>query len=185
MGTKIPFRFPMVDQLVPTVTMYDVSALVSAPIEPRGLAGFEIESLSVPAPNPFTLVMALQSLGPGGILIDFLALQSTPIDGLDRAWSLLITDIDVIALLPNLQQLNVGGTPTRTNIRAGELLHTTGLAGGAAFLPSDVTIRAAPRFFVPAGLFVYIQGPRGGAAGGESLTATISWAELPASFENP
>jgi hypothetical protein len=179
MGAKIPFRFPMIDQLVPVVQMYDVSNLVSAPVEPRGLVGFEIESVSPPAPNPFTLVLSLHSLGPGGILIDFLALHAS----IDHAWTILVTDVDVTGLLLSIPKQDVGGTSTRTLVRARELLHTAGLSGGGSFFPATVTINASPRFLVPAGKFVYIQGPK--AAGGESMTATVSWAELPASFENP
>jgi len=180
MGTKIPFRFPMVDQLVPTVQFYDVSKLVSAPIEPRGLVGFDIPSISVPAPNPFTLTLTIHSRGPGGILVDFLALDSS----FAGAWTFLITDLNLAPLLASTPKQDVGGTPTVSTVRAAEEIHLAGLSGGASPMPPAVNIQASPRFFVRSGLFVVIQGPQG-TVGGERMTATVSWAELPASFEQP
>ena len=177
MGAKIPFRFEMVDFLVPTVQMYDVSRLVSAPVEPRGLVGNTLN----PGANQ-ALLMELQSLASGGVFVEFMVLDAKlailPAGG-PGVWS--IRRVSQTTAVTPLMKVDVGGAPTEslafTRTAAWDF---TELVGAALFPPSAV-FPTSPRFFIPPASVLRVQSPRGQV--GDTLTASYMWAELPASFE--
>lgn len=174
MGSKIPFRFPMVDTLVPTVQMYDVSRLVSAPVEPRAVAGNMIQLAGILSAQ----WVQLQSLAAGGLFVEFLSLQTNLAFGLEVRWTLRIIDALVGTPVERVKT-EVGGSPTASRLFAQEEFWIAPI--GMSTLPANVLFEASPRFFVPAGKVMHLQSPRGGI--GDVFAVTINWTELPASFE--
>lgn len=180
MGTKIPFRFPMVDTLVPTVQMFDVSRLVSAPIEARAISGFPIVSTAANR----ALILDLQSLSTGGLFVEFLALDVTialPENDARGRWAMVIQEALGVPAPTTRTKVDVGGVPTRSLFAVDVAAWNGGFAASAALLPPTITFQPSPRVFVPPGQRMVIQSPRG--QNGDEFGCAISWAELPASFE--
>lgn len=173
MGAKLPFRFPMVDTLVPVVQMYDVSRLVSAPVEARAIAGATGGSIIIN--NAF--VLELHSLAVGGLFVEFLALDTDQL--LPNAWTLSIGPTGA-AVPVSFPKTDLGGVPTRSEFYWTEHLASAALASHAQ-LPLRVVFSAQPRYYVPPGQRLIIQSHL--ISGASVFGATIAWSELPASFE--
>lgn len=177
MGAKIPFRFPMVDSLVPTVQMYDVSRLVSAPVEARAIHGSSNDIITALD----ALKVELLALSPGGLFVEQLILDariatSAPLFGFP--WSFQIRTASVPPATPAFAE-EVGGTPTRSEVFSDVSPWT--FRGQSAVLPPQISFQSAPRFFVPVGSRLILQSPA--AAPGDRILLSIAWSELPASFE--
>jgi len=180
MGTRIPFRFPMVDQLIPTVQFYDVSRLVSAPVEPRGLTGNH--AIAAGANTHFTV--QFQSLAPGGAFVSFLSLDSNgSAVGTIPQWGVGIQPTAFTPVPTPIGKIDLGGTVTNSLVFFDQVV--TGIAFLLQFpvgLPPTVTFGAEPRFFVGPGQWFALAGP--GQAIGDFSQLAMSWTELPASFED-
>lgn len=177
MGAKIPFRFPMVDTLVPTVQMYDVSRLVSAPVEARAMHG---------TTNDITVLLdalkfELLALSAGGLFVENLILDAriaTPAPLFGFPWSFQIRPS---GSLPQTQGFaeEMGGSPTRSEVFSD--VSPWVFKGNSAILPPQVSFQSAPRFFVPVGSRLILQSPV--ASPGDRIIMSITWSELPTSFE--
>jgi hypothetical protein len=182
MGTKIPFRFPLIDQMVPTVTMFDVSRLVSAPVEPRALASAFIRLTGAPGVN--AVAIRFHCLASGGVFIEFLSLETNATGGINLpSWDLDVqptTGLLAGSLLDQVK-VDVGGEPTRSNLVGQARPWNSPFNSASTHLPQTINFGAQPRFFIPAGSFLLVQGPIGVA--GDDYKFTIAWSELPASFE--
>jgi len=116
LGIQTGARLPQLNENVQmTMLLTDLSRLVPAPIEPRGLCG---ANLSGSLGN--LSICQLQSLSPGGIFIEqiFFRTQSFPTS---ENYFLNVTTFDVGAPV-NTDNINVGGDPPISTIfTAGEL----------------------------------------------------------------
>lgn len=174
MGAKIPFRFPMIENLVPVVTMYDVSKLVSAPIEPRGVTGHQ-EALTG---APTHLIGLLHCLGTGGLLLDQVVLRNTePVP-----WTVSVSTVPGIALPTARTVEDVGGTPVASEFFSDQDIFQAALGTGA-MLPDNVDFIAEPRWYLAPGSWLRIMS--GSRSGADTMSIALAWHELPASFEEP
>jgi len=182
MGTKIPFRFPLIDQLVPTVQMYDVSRLVSAPVEPRALASVFVRLTGAPAINAVSI--RFHCLAAGGSFIEFLSLETNATGGINLpSWDLDVQQTEGLLAGSLLDQVkvDVGGDATRSNLVGQARPWNSPFNIASTHLPQTINFGAQPRFFIPPGSFLLVQGPLG--VNGDDYKMTIAWSELPASFE--
>ncbi len=181
MGAKIPFRFPMIDALVPTVQMYDVSSLVSAPIEPRALSG---TTFGTPVEGR-TTVFELHSLAPGGVFVEHLTLVSEVTD--QGGWQVIVNAArDPAILPPALNKIDIGGRePTVSELFADDVPFPTPIGAGTVVVPVNIAFNEPARWFVPAGSVLRVVGPRAGPIFFQASFLAVVWTELPASFELP
>lgn len=184
-GAKIPFRFPMVDALVPTVQFYDVSRLVSAPLEPRGICGFSQQIVA----DSQRWAAELYCLAPGGLTVEYIHMwnDQTPsgeptLFGIN-AWLLRVDAGPSIITLPTVTAVqSIGGPPVRSTFGAEIQPFGQGEKATWANLPHVHTIPSAARIFVPSGHRLQLLSP-GAVDAGPTAELAIVWIELPASFE--
>lgn len=183
MGTKIPFRFPMVDTLVPTVQMFDVSRIVSSPIEPRGFITNRFSSL-IAGRTHNTEILAL---GPGGLFVESLTLRSEVTGATGGLfWQIGIHPTRDLSIDQPLQKVEIGGTPTKSLGWSDETVWLATLDPDSVQVPLDVAFVTPARWFVPAGSTLRILGPKEGdgfPGNVEETFIALVWTELPASFE--
>ncbi len=140
LGIQSGARLPQLNENVQmTMLVTDLSRLVPAPIEPRGLAGINL------AGSPGTKVTTqLRSLAPGGIFIETLSFR---LEGIAPTDDILIavTNTDLGMLLR--AQVNVGGSPIQSIFTADRL------AGGFLGIPIPASSTGRTITF-PIGVFV-------------------------------
>ncbi len=152
LGIQSGARLPQLDDNVQmTMQLTDLSRLIPAPIEPRGLAGANITEVG----GQFGQVQ-LQALSPGGVFIENLFL---------RGQAPLLTDnylINVSAQDLGMAlgaNINIGGTQILSRFTAGSAVVPTG--GIPIPMPSGFeTVNLPLGVFVPNQSFFSLQGPR-------------------------
>lgn len=191
LGVKLPFRFPMVDWLLPTISFGDISGLVPVPIEPRGISGGQENVLNAAAEQAYYY---FKSLAPGGSVIDFLSLRlDTSTDPEDAEWRVSIGDSS--GRLPSqeinfdlLTKLDVGGAPTGSRFHVTDLplgaFEIAELVPGAVMRSGLLEFKSPAQIFVPPGKYLRFWGHRNTAT--DVATAiNLSWREFPATLEEP
>jgi len=140
LGIQTGARLPQLDDNIQmTMQVTDLSRLVPAPIEPRGLAGVNLGT----SIGNFSVIQ-LQSLSAGGIFIENVVIRAGNIIPSEN----YLVDVTVTDLaLPNLGAVNVGGTPIFSRFTGGPSVATT---GGAVIPATD----GRNVFTVPQGIFV-------------------------------
>lgn len=118
LGIQSGARLPQLDdnvQMVMIVT--DLSRLVPAPIEPRGLAGANVVTFGANFP-----MVQLRALSAGGIFVEEMILRGSA----PALTENLILDVNVVDEgLPAATQINIGGTPVLSRFTAGSVLAPT------------------------------------------------------------
>lgn len=140
LGIQSGARLPQLnDNIQMTMLLTDLSRLVPAPIEPRGLCGANITS-----PVPRFATFQLQSLAGGGIFIESMFLRGQAPTITDN-YIVDVSDDDLG--LPVVSQINIGGTPVRSIATAGDVVVPT----NGTSIPSPT---AFDSFSFPLGIFV-------------------------------
>lgn len=167
LGIQTGARLPQLnDAIQMTMLVTDLSRLVPAPIEPRGLAGVNLDGVI----GQFS-VLQLQALSPGGIFIENMLFRG---DTFPIAENYLI-DVTATDLgLPAVATVNVGGTPIFSRFSAD----TVAVRTGGASLPMTTGREGftfAPGIFVPNQAFfsVTIRSTN------RRLDVALIWRELP------
>ncbi len=149
LGIQTGARLPQLeDNIQMTMIVTDLSKLVPAPIEPRGMAGVNLISKA----GLFSTVQ-LQSLSPGGIFVETLTFRAFGFAATDT----YLVDVTLTDLaLPGLPgNINIGGTPIFSRFTGGWVAPST--AGASIPAASDgSTIIIAPGIFVPNQAFLSI-----------------------------
>ncbi len=166
LGIQSGARLPQLnDQVQMTMLVTDLSRLVPAPIEPRGLAG-----ANVVVAGQFSQVQ-LHSLAPGGIFVESIIQRgSAPANTMN-----LLFQVDAVDLgLAGAPNINVGGTQILSVFTAGTTLGApTGVRVPSADGFSSVEIRIG--IFVPNQFFLTI----GQTNVSQRLDVALSYRELP------
>lgn len=149
LGIQTGARLPMLDDNIQmTMLVTDLSRLVPAPIEPRGLAGVNIDTMA----GNFGAVQ-LQSLSAGGIFVETIMFRATGFAASENYFiDVTLTDLGLPALPGHV---NIGGTPTFSRFTGGQVVVTTGGASIPAASPGD-SINLQPGIFVPNQSFLSI-----------------------------
>jgi len=167
LGIQTGARLPQLeDNIQMTMIVTDLSRLVPAPIEPRGMCGVNLATAS----GMFGAVQ-LQSLASGGIFVETLVFRAF---GFAASEHYLI-DVTLTDLgLPGLPNVNIGGTPIFSRFTGGLTAVTT--AGASIPAASDgSTIILTPGIFVPNQAFLSITTSNAQ----ERLIVAIFYRELP------
>lgn len=168
LGIQTGARLPQLnDAIQMTMIVTDLSKLVPAPIEARGMAGVNLGTSS-----GLHSTIQLKSLSPGGIFIETMVLRPS---GFATSETYLV-DVTLTDLaLPGLPgNINIGGTPIFSRFTGGFVNPSTGgaqLPGGGA----GVSITVSPGIFVPNQAFFSLttRTPT------ETLDVAIFYRELP------
>lgn len=166
LGIQSGARLPQLEDDVRMVMIVtDLSRLIPAPIEPRGLAG-----VNIAVAGRFA-VCQLRALSPGGVFIESIALRGS-------APSILMNfliDVNLVDLgLPASPNINVGGTQIFSRFTAGTILAApTGVPIPSPDGFSSVTQRIG--IFVPNQSFFTI----GQSNVTQRLDVAITYRELP------
>jgi hypothetical protein len=147
-GAKLP---QLNDQVQMTMLVTDLSRLVPAPIEPRGLCGANVAEVVA----QFSIVQ-LQALSAGGLFVETIILRGQ-VPALVDNYLLNVSNTNLgLALAPNI---NVGGTQILSRFTAGG--DAVGAGGVPIPMPSGFQSITLPLgVFVPNQSFFSIQGPR-------------------------
>jgi len=168
LGIQTGARLPQLNEEVQmTMLITDLSRLVPAPVEPRGLAGVNLSgSLGL-----FS-VCQLHSLAAGGIFVENVLFRS---EGFPSSEDYLF-EVDLADRgMPLAAQVDVGGDPTRSIFTADEVVQaTTGV-------PVPAT-SGNQNFGFPSGIFVPNQSffTVGNLTKNKRLDVAILYRELPA-----
>ena len=169
-GSKAPFRFPLLDTYLPTVQFFDLSDLVSAPLAPRGICGANI---SAGAGSRATF--ELSSRAPGGLIVEAIMADAL----VATEWRIAI---DVLPVTPSLALASV------LNIGGGEVASTFRASATATQISGNVRIPAPGYFNVSGQKWIVAGGShlkfQKEALGGEA-TVSFIFREQPAAFEEP
>jgi len=140
LGIQSGARLPQLEQDVRMVMVItDLSRLIPAPIEPRGLAGANIAG--VVGQRSY---VQLQALSPGGTFVEAIVFRG-PTVGVGENQVLNVSDQDLgLPLFPNL---NIGGTPILSRFTAGP--HA--VVGGGVTFPAP---QGFEQFGFPLGIFI-------------------------------
>lgn len=142
LGIQTGARLPQLDDNIQmSMLVTDLSRLVPAPIEPRGLAG-----VNLPGSLGNFSVCQLWSLAEGGIFIENLIFRG---DGFPSSEDYMIdVTLTNLGLAVNPGHINAGGSPVRSIFTAGEVPVTT----GGAPMPATVgkaAVEFRPGIFCP------------------------------------
>lgn len=152
LGIQSGARLPQLnDQVQMTMQVTDLSRLIPAPIEPRGLCG-----ANVTEPIAQFAEIQLQALSPGGVFVEQLFIRGGEPALVDN----LLVNVDLNDLgLPLGTNLNVGGTQILSRFTAGPVVVPTG--GVPIPHPTGFEVVNLPLgIFVPNQFFFSIQAPR-------------------------
>ena len=152
LGIQSGARLPQLnDEVQMTMLVTDLTRLVPAPIEPRGLCGVNLAEIG----GQFGQVQ-LRALSPGGIFVESLFLRGQA-PALVDSYFINVNNNDLgLAVAPNI---NIGGTQILSRFTAGGDVAGTG--GVRIPLPSGFeSINVPLGIFVPNQSFFSIQGPR-------------------------
>lgn len=112
LGIQFGARLPQLeDNVQMTMLMTDLSRLIPAPIEPRGMGGINLPALA----GNFGMVQ-LQALSPGGVFVEQLVLRSSNPGPADD-FQLHVTNINL--LLPLAININIGGQQILSRMTGG------------------------------------------------------------------
>ena len=167
LGIQSGARLPQLDDNVRmTMLLTDLSRLVPAPIEPRGMAG---ENL-IPMAGLHS-VLQLQALSGGGLFIETIMLRGQGVPSSEtQVMNVDNTDFG----LPPAPNINIGGTPIQSLFTAGFVFD--GAGGVAVPAPEGFTTWGIPLgIFVPNQSFFKI---RPGFTN-RRINAAILYRELP------
>ena len=141
-------RLPQLNEDIQlTMLVTDLSKLVPAPIEPRGMTGINLNS----AAGMFG-ALQLHSLSGGGIFVETIVFRAA---GFAASEHYLI-DVTLTDLgLPGIPNVNIGGTPVFSRATAGLVgVSTAGATIPAASDGSSILLQ--PGIFVPNQAFLSI-----------------------------
>ncbi len=168
LGIQSGARLPQLeDDIRMVMVVTDLSRLIAAPIEPRGLAG-----VNIPGSTGFFSICQIESLAEGGIFVERLVFRG---DGFpsDENYVIRVT-VNGLTLpsLPGIQ--SVGGTPIRSEFSGGEILLIN--SGASVPAPSGKEV-SFPEFgiFVPNQSFFTVSS----SSKNKRLDVAIMWRELP------
>ncbi len=148
LGIQTGARLPQLNEDIQmTMLVTDLSKLVPAPIEPRGMAGINLAS----AAGMFG-ALQIHSLAAGGIFVETIVFRAF---GFAASEHYLI-DVTLTDLgLPGIPNINIGSEAVRSRVTAG----LVGVSTGGASIPaaSDGSIiLLQPGIFVPNQAFLSI-----------------------------
>jgi len=167
LGIQSGARLPQLNENVQmTMLLTDLSRLIPAPIEPRGLSGMNI----LPPIGQFA-VAQLQALSAGGIFIEVMMLRGQ----LPTAASNLFIEVNTtdLGLAPGVT-VDVGGTPTLSAFTAG----TTAAPTSGTIIPApnlNTNLNLQVGIFVPNQSFFSMRP----TAINQRLDAAFIYRELP------
>jgi len=169
LGIQTGARLPQLnDAIQMTMLVTDLSKLVPAPIEPRGMAGVNLTGVAGQKTT-----CQLQSLAPGGIFVETIVFRSVNFGSAQNyLMDVTLTDLALPGLAGNI---NIGGTPIFSRFTGGTVLVPT----AGASIPaqgSGAAISIAPGIFVPNQAFLSITTN----SNAERLDLVIFYRELPA-----
>jgi len=166
LGILTGARLPQLEENIQmTMQVTDLSRLVPAPIEPRGMAGVNIDK----AIGQFSTVQ-LQSLAGGGIFIERILLRGDGF-GSGTNYGVGVTATDLF--LAGQTQINVGGTPVRSQFHGGNTAVGVTVTSMPAS-PNKDTFALDAGIFVPNQAFFTVQ-----AGLNERLDIALLYRELP------
>jgi len=157
---------------IPVLVMGDFSkTLSSEPIEARG---FSAEIIAA-APGARYGTFTLQSVAPGGIIIEHIRLSLPAYGGVDGAFYIRLQTTPFSAA-PLMQVQNIGGRTVGSRVYADqEILRAVTDSSEVGFEPSSRTVNLAQaRFYVPAGSFLICQS----AIAATPFGYVVAWREL-------
>ncbi len=167
LGIQADARLPQLnDNVQMTMLLTDLSRLIPAPIEPRGLASANI----LPLAGVFA-VCQLQALAPGGLFIEQIILRGQS-PGVGENYTIgLIGDLSLPTAFPIV---NIGGTPV-VSVFTGDSSVDPLLDGSLPAPDGFSTITVAVGFFVPNQAFFTMRS----TAIGDRLDIALIFRELP------
>lgn len=141
LGIQTGARLPQLeDNVRMTMQLTDLSRLIPAPIEPRGLAGINLDS--APPSRP---VVQLKSLSAGGLFVETILYRVENFAADDNL--LIQISLTDLGMTPRSQQ-NIGGSPIFSQFTAQNVL--VGIPTGVPVPGGGQTNTIA----IPAGIFV-------------------------------
>lgn len=141
LGIQSDARLPQLeDDIRMTMILTDLSRLIPAPIEPRGMCG---ENL-IPMLGLHSVIQ-IQALAAGGIFVETVMINSQAIPA-NETYVMNVSPRD-LALPPSTFNIDIGGTPIRSLFTAGFVFDTD---GGVA-VPAPVGFAT---WGIPLGIFV-------------------------------
>jgi len=168
LGIQTGAALPQLDENVQmTMLLTDLSKLVPAPIEPRGLAGVNFAS----AVGLFSAVQ-LQSLSAGGIFVETLIFRASGFAASENYMiDVTLTDLG----MPGLPgHINVGGTPVSSRFTGDQIaVATAGVSIPASAANQSIVL--TPGIFVPNQSFFSITT----RTANENLDVAFIYRELP------
>ncbi len=169
LGIQTGAQLPQLEENVQMVMqLTDLSRLVPAPIEPRGLAGINIEPLA-----GSKSVIQLQSLSPGGIFIESLFFRA------DVAFEFENFIVNVgtndLGLAVSNQNINIGGSPIST-IFSGQRLSIGNVGARLPAQTGSQQLGFSVGMFIPNQFFLTVST----SANDTRLDIAILYRELPA-----
>lgn len=167
LGIQSGARLPQLeDDVRMTMIVTDLSRLIPAPIEPRGLCGMNRQGSA-----PTHAVGQLQALSGGGIFIETVWMRGSGFTNVTNAFF----DVSTLDLaLPPGGQINIGGTATRSAFTEG--LTIVGVIGIKMPAPEGtLTARFDVGMFVPNQSFFTVKM----LGSNQRLDCSIAWRELP------
>jgi len=169
LGIQTGAQIPQLDENVQmTMLLTDLSKLVPAPIEPRGLAGVNIDGNT-----GLHSTVQLRSLSPGGLFVETLVFRAEGFDATENYFfDVSLTDRG----LPVLAQVDIGGTPIESIFTGGRIVAPPGGVSIPAAAGGSSTIVFAPGIFVPNQAFFTISS----RTFNENIDVAIFYRELPA-----
>lgn len=142
LGIQTGALLPQLDDNVQmTMLITDLSRLVPAPVEPRGLAGININPLP-----PLFSVCQLRSLAAGGIFVESVVFRGAAFPP-DENYLIGVNDTD-LGLPLSTGHINVGGEPVLSRFTSGR----KAIAPGGSPIPAgegQETVSFSPGIFVP------------------------------------
>jgi len=167
LGIQTGARLPQLeDNIQMTMLVTDLSKLVPAPLEPRGMAGINLNS----AAGMFG-ALQLKALASGGIFVETIVFRAFGFAASEHYLiDVTLTDLG-LAGIPNV---NIGGTPIASRATAGLVAVST--AGATIPAASDGSIiLLQPGIFVPNQAFLSITT----STTSERLIVAVFYRELP------
>jgi len=169
LGIQTGARLPQLEDNIQMVLLVsDLSKLVPAPIEARGMCGANIGAV-----GGTRSTVQLQSLSQGGIFIESITFRATTLlNSENYLMDVTLTNLGLAGLPGNV---NIGGTPIFSRFTGGNpAVSTAGASIPAASEGGSIFIQ--PGIFVPNQAFLSITT----SANNERLDVAMFYRELPA-----
>jgi len=136
-GARLP---QLEDDVRMTMILTDLSRLIPAPIEPRGMCGTSLISMA-----GLHSVMQIHALSPGGIFVETIIMNNQG----SAANETLVLQVDTtdLGLPPSTFLIDIGGTPIESVFTAGFVFD----GSGGVTLPAPAGFAT---YGIPLGIFV-------------------------------